>query len=224
MPIAEKRKYALNWMARQKEPDFHLKCILFSKMRKNGSSFSTEIAPKPHCAFNVWHSLPCNLQNGMKIFLKSYFFIHQWFHEIFDYELPNQNSQCTVICFSTVALLCQWGAQYKSRYANVMLSYMICNIFFLPTFVKVETYWEFRWRTKVFVPKPALYIASVTIGKGGPNTYSTQIQWFMYQKRSERYLTVFCNNRTANVFVMTSSKLWKTKEWKYETVKMSLGV
>ena len=113
--------------------------------------------------------------------------VHQWFHEIFDYELPNQNSQCTVICFSTVALLCQWGAQYKSRYANVMLSYMICNIFFLPTFVKVETYWEFRWRTKVFVPKPALYIASVTIGKGGPNTYSTQIQWFMYQKWSERY-------------------------------------
>ena len=88
MPIVEKRKYALNWMARQKEPDFHLKCILFSKMRKNGSSFSTEIAPKPHCAFNVWHSLTCNLQNGMKSLLKSYFFIHLWFnYELFVFLL-----------------------------------------------------------------------------------------------------------------------------------------
>ena len=41
--------------------------------------------------------------------------------------------------------------------------------------------------------------ASVTIWPGGLNTYITQVRRFMYQNLSERYLTVFCINCTANV-------------------------
>ena len=48
-------------------------------------------------------------------------------------------------------------------------------------------------------PMSPTVIASVTIWPGGPNTYITQVQWFMYQNWSERYLTVFCINRTTNV-------------------------
>ena len=66
--------------------------------------------------------------------------------------------------------------------------------------ILLTTELQFGCGTKVYVPKPALQIALVTIWPGGPNTYITQVQWFMYQNRSQRYRTVFCINRTANVF------------------------